>query len=72
MILISISQMIHNIKYGNSLVVQWLGPGTLTVGARVQSLVGQPRSGKLHSVAKIIIIAMSIFSYTCWPFVNFL
>lgn len=71
MILISISQVIHNIEYGNLLGVQWLGLGALTVGVRVQSLVGQPRSGKLHSVAKII-ITMSIFSYTCWPFVKLL
>ena len=69
MILISISQMIHN-EYGNSLGVQWLGLGALTVGVRVQSLVGQPRSGKLHSVAKRI--TMRIFSYSCWPFVKLL
>ena len=70
MILISISQMIHNIEYGNSPGVQWLGLGPLTVGVRVQSLVGQPRSGKLHSVAKRI--TMRIFSYSCWPFVKLL
>ena len=70
MILLSISQMIHNIEYGNSPGVQWLGLGPLTVGVRVQSLVGQPRSGKLHSVAKRI--TMRIFSYSCWPFVKLL
>ena len=37
---------------GNSLVVQWLGLGTFTAGARVQSLVGKLRSHKLCSTAK--------------------
>ena len=71
MILVSISRVIHSTEYGNSLGVQWLGLAAVTVGARVQSLVGQPRSGKLHSVAKLITV-MSIFSYTRWPFVNLL
>ena len=37
---------------GSSLVVQWLGLGSFTAGAWVQSLVRELRSSKLHCVAK--------------------
>lgn len=40
MILISISQMIHNIEYGNSLGIQWLGLGALTVGSEFSPWLG--------------------------------
>ena len=43
-----------NNSEGNSLAVQWLGLGTLTVVAWVQSLVRELRSHKLHGVAKKI------------------
>ena len=43
-------------KLGNSLVVQWLGFGTFTAGALVQSLVGELRSCKPCGMAKNIII----------------
>ena len=39
-------------KLGNSLVVQWLGYGTFTVVAQVQSLVEELRSHKPHTAAK--------------------
>ena len=38
--------------WGNSLVVQWLGLGTFTGGACVQSLFGELRSHKPHCEAK--------------------
>ena len=37
---------------GNSLAVQWLGLGTFTAMARIQSLFGELRSHKLPSAAK--------------------
>ena len=37
---------------GNSPVVQWLGLSTFTVGACVQSLVGELRAHMLHSAAE--------------------
>ena len=39
-------------KLGNSLVVQWLGYGTFTVVAQVQSLVGELRSHKPLTAVK--------------------
>ena len=42
----------ENHRLGNSLVVQWLGPQAFTAEAQVQSLDGEIRSHKLHSVAK--------------------
>ena len=42
----------ENHRPGNSLVVQWLGPQAFTAEAQVQSLDGEERSHKLHSVAK--------------------
>ena len=48
---------LNNIFYlGNSLAVQWLGLGTFTAGAQVQSLVRELRSCKLCGVAKKIYI----------------
>ena len=41
------------IVIGTSLVAQWLGLHTSTAGAWVQSLVGELRSYKPHSMAKI-------------------
>ena len=38
---------------GNSLAVQWLGLGTFTAVAQVQSLVGEIRSCKPSGAAKI-------------------
>ena len=40
-------------EHGNSLVVQWLGLCAFTAGAQVQSLVGELRTYKLRSVAKL-------------------
>ena len=41
-------------------MVQWLGLGTFTTVAQVQSLVGELRSRKLRGVVKIIIIIIII------------
>ena len=41
-------------------MVQWLGLGTSTAVAQVQSLVGELRSRKLRGVVKIIIIIITI------------
>ena len=40
-----------NNPLGNSLAVQWLGPGAFTARAWVQSLVEELRSCKLHGAA---------------------
>ena len=40
---------------GNSLVIQWLGLGAFSSRGRVHSLVGELRSCKPHSTAKICI-----------------
>ena len=45
--------LIKDAVYGNSLVVHWLGLGAFTARARVQSLLGELRSCKSCSVAKI-------------------
>ena len=39
-------------KIGTSLAIQWLGPQTFTAKGRVQSLVGELRACKLHSITK--------------------
>ena len=40
----SSEQVLKTHLLGNSLAVQWLGPGAFTAGAQVQSLVGELRS----------------------------
>ena len=48
------SPLLSYLKFGGGrgLVVQWLGPCTSPVGARVQSLVGELRSHKRCGKAK--------------------
>ena len=51
-ILTTVSGVLNNVGSGNSLVVQWLGLGTVTARAWVQSLVRELRSCKLCGVTK--------------------
>ena len=44
--------MLLKCNLGNSLPVQWLGLGTFTAMAQVQSLVGEPRPHKPSSAVK--------------------
>ena len=51
---LNLSEMVSlfiKLAIGNSRTLQWLGLGAFTAGARVQSLIGELRSRKLHGVA---------------------